>query len=382
MSQEVKTVNASSTAFATVEEAVADIAAGRPIVVVDDEDRENEGDIVFAAQFATPELVAFAMTHCRGLICVPMEGERLDALRLGPMTTENKEAMGTAFTVSTDARAGISSGISAADRARTISLLASPTSSPDDLVRPGHIFPLRAQAGGVLSRRGHTEAAVDLARLAGLEPAGVICEIANPDGTMSRLPELVEFCRRHGVKLLTIADLAEHRLRVERQVVAVAEARMPLSAGTFRAVCYRESADHGEHLALTCGDLRGGEDVLVAIHSECVAGDVFGATSCRCRSRMDASLDAVAAEGRGVVLYVRGPGAGDAARLVAHHPDHHDQDSHPTDGDPDHSRQDVWATCDTGAKILVDLGVASVRLLDPSPLASVVLRSHGLHVTD
>ena len=382
MRQDVKSVPASSTEFATVEEAVAEIAAGRPVVVVDDEDRENEGDIVFAAQFATPELVAFAMTHCRGLICVPMEGERLDALQLWPMTAENAEAMGTAFTVSTDARTGISSGISAADRARTISLLASPTTSADDLVRPGHIFPLRARSGGVLSRRGHTEAAVDLARLAGLEPAGVICEIANPDGSMARLPELVQFCRSHGVKLLTIADLAEHRLRVERRVAPVAEAQMPLSAGAFRALGYRGGPDSGEHLALVYGDLGDGADVLVSIHRECVAGDVFGSASCRCRARLDASLEAVAREGRGVVVYVRDPQAADAARLVGHVEGQHGQDDQALDEDANHLRQDAWAACDTGAKILTDLGISSVRLLDPSPPSSVVLRSHGLAIAD
>ena len=376
------TERAAGTGFATVEQAVAEIAAGRPVVVVDDEDRENEGDIVWAADRTTPDLVAFAMTHCRGLLCVPMEGERLDALELGQMTPQNTESMGTAFTVSVDAREGVSTGISAADRARTIAVLVDPGSTPSDLVRPGHVFPLRAKPGGVLRRPGHTEAAVDLARMAGLAPAGVICEIANADGTMARLPDLREFCRRHDLKLLTIAALIAHRRRTEKQVVAVAETRMPTAYGEFRAVGYRGLLDGADHVALVRGDLGDGEDVLVRVHAECLLGDVFGSTRCDCRPSFEASLAAVAREGRGVVLYVRGQDRSGGAGVLHKLADYQRQES--GDDGPDvggeHGRRADSRDYGTGAQILGDLGVRSMRLLTNNPLRRGGLEGYGLRV--
>ncbi len=368
--------------FATVEEALAEIAAGRAIVVVDDEDRENEGDIVWAAERTTPELVAFAMTHCRGLLCVPMEGERLDALDLGQMTPQNTESMGTAFTVSVDAREGVTTGISAADRARTIAVLVDRASTPRDLVRPGHVFPLRAKPGGVLRRPGHTEAGVDLARLAGLAPAGVICEIANADGTMARLPELREFCREHNLVLVSIAALIAHRRRTEKQVVAVAETRMPTAHGEFRAVGYRGLLDGADHVALVRGDLGDGSDVLVRVHAECLMGDVFGSTRCDCRPSFEASLAAVAREGRGIVLYVRGQDRSGGAGVLHKLADYERLDA----GDPaeppasEHGRPADSRDYGTGAQILVDLGVRSMRLLTNNPLRRGGLEGYGLTV--
>jgi 3,4-dihydroxy 2-butanone 4-phosphate synthase/GTP cyclohydrolase II len=374
---------AADAGFATVEQAVAEIAAGRPVVVVDDEDRENEGDIVWAAERTTPDLVAFAMTHCRGLLCVPMEGERLDALELGQMTPQNTESMGTAFTVSADAREGVSTGISAADRARTIAALVEPASTPRDLVRPGHVFPLRAKPGGVLRRPGHTEAGVDLARMAGLAPAGVICEIANPDGTMARLPQLREFCREHGLLLLTIADLIAHRRRTEKQVVAVAETRMPTAYGEFRAVGYRGLLDGTDHVALVRGDLGDGEDVLVRVHAECLLGDVFGSTRCDCSALFEASLAAVAREGRGVVLYVRGQDRSGGAGVLSKLRDYARQEAGVADAAGSggaHGRPADARDYGTGAQILVDLGVRSMRLLTNNPLRRGGLEGYGLTV--
>ncbi len=296
----------SSRRFDPIEFALADIAAGRPVVVVDDEDRENEGDLIFAAEKATPELIAFMVRDCGGLVCAPMTGADLDRLTLGQMVSQNSERMGTAFTVSVDARAGVTTGISAADRATTIRLLADPATTAHDIVRPGHVFPLRAREGGVLRRPGHTEAAVDLAWLAGLRPAGVICEIMNPDGTLARLPQLMAFCERNSLRLISIADLIAYRLRTERQVERVSEARLPLKQGEFTAVGFRSLLDGTEHIALTMGDLSGGTDVLVRVHSECLTGDVFGSLRCDCGPQLAAALTAVAREGRGVVLYMRG----------------------------------------------------------------------------
>src|ERR1700689_2250533 len=278
--------------FAPIDLALADIAAGRPLVVVDDEDRENEGDLIFAAEKATADLVTLMIRECGGLICVPMTGPDLDRLALDQMVNQNTERMGTAFTVSVDARAGVSTGISAADRAATISLLADPASTSQDIVRPGHVFPLRARPGGVLRRAGHTEAAVDLATLAGLRPAGAICEIMNADGTLARLPELASFCARHSIRLISIADLIAYRRRTEKQVERVAEVRLPLRQGDFTAFGYRSLVDDSEHIALTMGDLSDGEDVLVRVHSECLTGDAFGSLRCDCGPQLTAAMDA------------------------------------------------------------------------------------------
>ena len=365
----------------TIEHALAEIAAGRGVVVVDDEDRENEGDLVFAADCVTPELVAFTMTHCRGLLCVPLEGDALDHLQLGQMAAQNTERMQTAFTVSVDAREGITTGISAADRARTIALLADPATTAYDLVRPGHVFPLRAKPGGVLRRPGHTEAAVDLARLAGHRPAGVICEIVAEDGTMMRLPQLREFARQHGLALISIADLIAYRRRNESQVVRVAEAQIPTSHGPFRAVGYESVLDGTDHVALVRGDLGDGSDVLVRVHSECLTGDVFGSRRCDCGPQLDAALEAVSREGRGVVLYVRGHegrGIGLMHKLQAYQLQ--DRGSDTVDANLELGLPADARDYGTGAQILVDLGVRSMRLLSNNPDKRVGLEGYGLEI--
>ncbi|CAM5536076.1 Riboflavin biosynthesis protein RibBA [Streptomyces microflavus] len=293
-----------------VEQAIRDIAAGRPVVVVDDEDRENEGDLVIAAEMATPEIVAFMMSECRGLICAPMESDELERLELPQMVEDNTESMQTAFTVSVDASAahGVTTGISSADRATTLRMLAGGTAGPGDFVRPGHIFPLRARSGGVLVRNGHTEAAVDLARLAGLRPAGAIVEIAGEDGTMLRLPELVPFARKHGLTIISIEDLIAYRRSAEPTVRREAATRLPTAFGDFTAYGYRSTVDGVEHVALVHGDVTegGGEDILVRIHSECLTGDIFQSQRCDCGPQLHASMQRITEEGRGVVVYLRG----------------------------------------------------------------------------
>ncbi|MCW2585268.1 MAG: 3,4-dihydroxy-2-butanone 4-phosphate synthase [Frankiales bacterium] len=365
----------------TIDRALADIAAGKAVVVVDDEDRENEGDIVFAAQMASPELVAFTMTHCRGLLCVPLEEEVLDHLQLGQMAPHNTERMQTAFTVSVDAREGVTTGISAADRARTIQLLADPETSPYDLVRPGHVFPLRAKPGGVLRRPGHTEAAVDLARLAGLRPAGVICEIVQEDGTMARLPQLREFAAQHGLALISIADLIAFRRRTEKQVTRVAEAKIPTAHGDFVAVGYESVLDGTDHVALVKGDIGEGQDVLVRVHSECLTGDVFGSRRCDCGPQLDAALATVAKEGRGVVLYVRGHegrGIGLMHKLQAYQLQ--DGGSDTVDANLELGLPADARDYGTGAQILVDLGIRTMRLLSNNPAKRAGLEGYGLEI--
>jgi 3,4-dihydroxy 2-butanone 4-phosphate synthase/GTP cyclohydrolase II len=367
--------------FDPVELAVADVADGRPVVVVDDEDRENEGDLIFAAEKATPELVAFMVRECRGLVCVPMTGADLDRLALSQMVSQNSERMGTAFTVSVDARAGVTTGISAADRATTITLLADPATSAQDIVRPGHVFPLRARSGGVLRRPGHTEAAVDLARLAGLRPAGTICEIMNSDGTLARLPQLVAFCARHSLRLISIADLIAYRRRTEKQVERVGEAILPLRQGTFTAVGYRSLLDDSEHIALTIGNVAEGADVLVRVHSECLTGDVFGSLRCDCGPQLSAALTAVASEGRGVVLYMRGQegrGIGLLHKLQAYQLQDGGADTVDANlqlGLPADARD-----YGTGAQILADLGVRTMRLLTNNPTKRAGLEGYGLSI--
>jgi 3,4-dihydroxy 2-butanone 4-phosphate synthase / GTP cyclohydrolase II len=367
--------------FASIELALADIAAGRPLVVVDDEDRENEGDLIFAAEKATADLVTFMIRECGGLICTPMTGPDLDRLALDQMVNQNTERMGTAFTVSVDARVGVTTGISAADRARTISLLADPASTAQDIVRPGHVFPLRARPGGVLRRAGHTEAAVDLARLAGLRPAGAICEIMNADGTLARLPELASFCARHSIRLISIADLIAYRRRTEKQVERVAEVRLPLAQGEFTAFGYRSLLDDSEHIALTMGDLSDGQDVLVRVHSECLTGDVFGSLRCDCGPQLSAALDVVAAEGRGIVLYVRGQegrGIGLLHKLQAYQLQDLGADTVDANlqlGLPADARD-----YGTGAQILADLGVCTMRLLTNNPAKRAGLEGYGLSI--
>ena len=369
------------TGLDSIERAIADIAAGKAVVVVDDEDRENEGDVIFAAELATPELVAFTMTQCRGLLCVPLEGDALDHLQLGQMAQQNTERMQTAFTVSVDAREGVTTGISAADRARTIALLADPSSSPYDLVRPGHVFPLRAKPGGVLRRPGHTEAAVDLARLAGLRPAGVICEIVQEDGTMARLPELKLFAKEHDLALISIADLIAWRRRTESQVRRLAQAKLPTRHGEFTAHGYESVLDGTDHVALVRGDLGDGQDVLVRVHSECLTGDVFGSRRCDCGPQLDAALAAVAQEGRGVVLYVRGHegrGIGLMHKLQAYQLQ--DAGSDTVDANLELGLPADARDYGTGAQILVDLGIHTMRLLSNNPDKRAGLEGYGLEI--
>ena len=368
-----------------VERAVQDIRAGRAVVVVDDAARENEGDIIFAASKATPELLAFTIRLARGLICVPMLGQDLDRLQVPPMTADNQEHMGTAFTISVDARHGITTGISAADRAKTIRTLADSATDPRDIVRPGHIFPLRYTECGVLRRPGHTEAAVDLARLAGLTPAGVVAEIVNEDGTMARLPQLRAFADEHGLALITIAQLIEHRRRAERMVIRVADTRIPNAHGEWRALGYLNTVDQTEHLALVLGDLDDGpdDDLLVRMHSECLTGDVFGSRRCDCGAQLDASMAAIAAEGRGVVLYLRGHegrGIGLLSKLRAYQLQ--DSGADTVDANLDLGLPVDAREYSTGAQILTDLGIESLRLLTNNPAKVTGLAGFGIKVTD
>ncbi|MCC3312840.1 bifunctional 3,4-dihydroxy-2-butanone-4-phosphate synthase/GTP cyclohydrolase II [Nocardia africana] len=375
------------TRFDTIERAVADIAAGKAVVVVDDEGRENEGDLIFAAEKATPELVAFMIRYTSGYICVPLTGADCDRLGLPPMYSMNQDKHGTAYTVSVDAREGISTGISAADRATTMRLLADPASRADEFTRPGHVVPLRAKDGGVLRRPGHTEAAVDLARMAGLSPAGVICEIVSQknEGDMARTEELRIFADEHELALISIADMIAWRRKHEKQVERIAEARIPTKYGEFKAVGYKSIYDDVEHVALVRGDLSvdSGDDVLVRVHSECLTGDVFGSLRCDCGPQLDAAMEMVAAEGRGVVLYMRGHegrGIGLMHKLQAYQlqdSGHDTVDANIELGLPADARD-----YGTGAQILVDLGIKSMRLLTNNPAKRVGLDGYGLSITE
>src|SRR6266545_159561 len=354
--------------FASIEQAVADVAAGKPVIVVDDADRENEGDLIFAAQQATPELLAFTVRHTSGFICAPMTEAECDRLELPPMHHTNQDRRGTAYTVTVDAREGISTGISAADRAHTIRTLAAPSTTAADLARPGHVVPLRARPGGVLRRAGHTEAAVDLAQLAGLRPFAALCELVNDDGTMMRMPDLVKFAELHDLSLISIADL-------------IAEARIPTDHGVFRAVGYRAAFDGGEHVALVYGDLGDGHDVLVRVHSECLTGDVLGSLRCDCGPQLRAALARVAEEGRGVVLYVRGHegrGIGLMHKLRAYQLQ--DQGRDTVDANLDLGLPADARDYGTGAQILADLGIKTMRLLTNNPAKRAGLEGYGLRV--
>ncbi len=371
-----------STRFATVEEAIEEIREGRMVVVVDDEDRENEGDLTIAAQFATPEAINFMATHARGLICLCLTEERADELALRPMTDHNEAPLGTAFTVSVEAREGVTTGISAADRSRTVQVAIHPDSTSHDLVQPGHVFPLRAKRGGVLERIGQTEAAVDLARLAGLNPSGVICEIMNDDGTMARVDDLVPYCERHGLKMITVAELVEYRRRHEKLVERGASVRLPTEFGEFTAVAFREKLNGKTHVALVKGDVDGAENVLVRVHSECLTGDVFHSQRCDCGEQLEQALMQIDAEGIGVLLYMaqEGRGIGLINKLRAYELQEQGMDTVEANlelGFPADARD-----YGIGNQILSDLGLTTLRILTNNPKKLIGIDGFGLTVVE
>jgi 3,4-dihydroxy 2-butanone 4-phosphate synthase/GTP cyclohydrolase II len=369
--------------FATIPEAVAAIGRGEIVVVVDDEDRENEGDLIMAAEAATPEKIAFFVRHTSGVICAPLTGERLDELDIPLMVRDNTEAQRTAFTYTVDYRHGTSTGISAADRSATIRALIDPGTRPGDLARPGHIFPLRYSEGGVLKRAGHTEAAVDLARMAGLYPAGVLCEIVNDDGSMARVPDLLEFCREHGLLLISIAELIRYRRQTEKLVKRVAEARIPTDWGDFTCYVYESMLDGEQHVAMVKGAVQGEDEVLVRVHSECLTGDVFGSLRCDCGIQLDQAMRKIADDGLGVLVYLRGHegrgiGIGHKIRAYRLQDQGHDTvDANLELGLPVDSRE-----YGIGAQILVDLGITTMRLLTNNPSKYGGLEGFGLEVTE
>ncbi|HEY5295032.1 MAG TPA: bifunctional 3,4-dihydroxy-2-butanone-4-phosphate synthase/GTP cyclohydrolase II [Gaiellaceae bacterium] len=371
-----------TTPFATIEAAIEEIREGRMVVVVDDPDRENEGDLVIAAQFATPDAVNFMATYARGLICLCLTGERADLLGLRPMTDHNEAPLGTAFTVSVEAREGVTTGISAADRSRTIQVAIDPASTAHDLVQPGHVFPLRAKPGGVLERIGQTEAAVDLARLAGLNASGVVCEVMNDDGTMARVSDLIPYSERHGLKMITVADLVEHRRRTEKLVERGASVRLPTEFGEFTAVAFREILTGKTHVALVKGEVDGAENVLVRVHSECLTGDVFHSLRCDCGEQLEQALAQIEEEGLGVLLYMaqEGRGIGLLNKLRAYELQEQGFDTVEANlelGFPADARD-----YGIGNQILADLGLTTLRILTNNPKKLTGIDGFGLAVVE
>jgi 3,4-dihydroxy 2-butanone 4-phosphate synthase/GTP cyclohydrolase II len=368
--------------FSSIEAAIEDIKSGKIVVVCDDEDRENEGDLTMAAQFATPEAINFMAMYGRGLICLTLTPEKCIELDLPQMVQNNEATFSTAFTVSVEARHGVTTGISAADRAHTIQTAIKPGAKPADLVQPGHVFPLRAKPGGVLERTGQTEAGVDLARLAGLEPAGVICEIMNEDGTMSRVPDLIPYCKKHNLKMITVADLIKYRRKNEKLVQRVADARLPTRFGDFRAIGYRSLLDNEEHVALVKGDIDGAENVLVRVHSECLTGDVFGSMRCDCGEQLYHAMRMIEEDGKGVLLYMsqEGRGIGILNKLRAYELQEKGMDTV-------QANEELGFPADLrdygiGAQILVDLGLTTIRQMTNNPKKIKGLEGYGLKIVE
>jgi 3,4-dihydroxy 2-butanone 4-phosphate synthase/GTP cyclohydrolase II len=371
-----------TTPFATIEAALEDIREGKFVVVVDAADRENEGDLTIAAQFATPDAINFMATHGRGLVCLCLTEERCEELDLRQMTDRNETPFGTAFTISIEAREGVTTGISAPDRARTIQVAIDPSRGPNDLVQPGHIFPLRARRGGVLQRAGQTEAAVDLARLAGLNPAGVVCEIMREDGTMARVPDLIPYCEQHGIKMVTVEDLIEYRRQTEKLVERMTSVRLPTAYGDFTAVAFRETLTGKHHVALVKGDVAGEDDVLVRVHSECLTGDVFHSLRCDCGEQLELALERIAAEPCGVLLYMaqEGRGIGLLNKLKAYELQESGLDT--VEANLELGFDADLREYGIGSQILADLGLSTIRILTNNPKKMTGIEGFGLTVVE